>query len=626
MSEVDGLILLNLQQLGYSVDVASLGEFDADAVYSAVHFVLARIDEEKASQFPESLPRATVQRMNACTKVAAHIRELGYRNELSYHQLMYPTSADTRKLLAWLTQAVPSKGGLQAASGSSAAQAERASQLDVGLELLGETLKRNWVPRFVYGTTAVWRLSTRPLDAPLSVDRARLANAAPSTLKYYETHLPLVSAQPRKTEDFAGSVFESNANALFEQREREEENARALDSGLNPAQYRKQKLASLKAGFASQIGAAFGEAVRVSNASSSSARSLNEQLASMLDSYSASGAEGSRFERQKKFEHEEAPLAAVPERQETEEEREAKRAAEIQQLEELLARCESVFENMATEMQQFSDTVRQSDAKCNELDQERVALTREYKLRKMTFDMLPDYANNKLKLEELVKQTSARLIELASEWEKFRVPLLEEYRRLLDAERHRSDQAGALLEQIKQMRAEMKQLIDEIHNKDEQYKQLHDQFSKLPKDVNRSIYTKRIMEIVKNVKKQKVDIDKILLDTRNLQKEINRITESLGRSFTETDELVFSGAKNEKKDNGSKQAYKDLVFMHQTFEKLTSTIEETGRISTQILDIGIKIEQLQTRTSALNVDQVEADLKEIRDENAKLIARVKSRN
>ena len=39
------------------------------------------------------------------------------------------------------------------------------------------------------------------------------------------------------------------------------------------------------------------------------------------------------------------------------------------------------------------------------------------------------------------------------------------------------------------------------------------EYERMTKDVNRSAYTKRIMEIVANIKKQKKEIDKVTLFT-----------------------------------------------------------------------------------------------------------------
>ena len=57
--------------------------------------------------------------------------------------------------------------------------------------------------------------------------------------------------------------------------------------------------------------------------------------------------------------------------------------------------------------------------------------------------------------------------------------------------------------------------------------------------VARSAYTRRIMEIIGNIAKQKEDIDKVLKDTKELQKEINNLTGQVDRSFTVADELIF---------------------------------------------------------------------------------------
>lgn len=55
----------------------------------------------------------------------------------------------------------------------------------------------------------------------------------------------------------------------------------------------------------------------------------------------------------------------------------------------------------------------------------------------------------------------------------------------------------------------------------------------------RNAYTSRILEIIGNIKKQKTDIDKIICDTRELQKEINAVNGQLDRQFTVTDDLLF---------------------------------------------------------------------------------------
>ena len=80
------------------------------------------------------------------------------------------------------------------------------------------------------------------------------------------------------------------------------------------------------------------------------------------------------------------------------------------------------------------------------------------------------------------------------------------------------------------------------------------------KDLNRVAYTRRIMEIVANIRRQKEDIDKILVDTRMVQKEINQLSGKLERIFTITDEQVYRDAR---KDEARRAAYKLLASLRE---------------------------------------------------------------
>lgn len=80
------------------------------------------------------------------------------------------------------------------------------------------------------------------------------------------------------------------------------------------------------------------------------------------------------------------------------------------------------------------------------------------------------------------------------------------------------------------------------------------------KDVSRVSYTRRIMEIVGNIQRQKEDIGKILMDMRIVQKEINSLTGRLERVFTVTDEQVYKDAR---KDEARRTAYKLLASLRE---------------------------------------------------------------
>jgi hypothetical protein len=53
----------------------------------------------------------------------------------------------------------------------------------------------------------------------------------------------------------------------------------------------------------------------------------------------------------------------------------------------------------------------------------------------------------------------------------------------------------------------------------------------MDKSASRSSYTRRILEIVRNIGKQRDEINKVLDDTHILQKELNTVTEKLVRTY-----------------------------------------------------------------------------------------------
>lgn len=116
-----------------------------------------------------------------------------------------------------------------------------------------------------------------------------------------------------------------------------------------------------------------------------------------------------------------------------------------------------------------------------------------------------------------------------------------------------------------------------------------------------------------------------MLDTRNLQKEINTNIEVLGRTFTVANEVIYLDAKNEKKgENSSKKAFKSLVSIHDKYKEISEKVSELGSIANQVLDLGDKLSQVQQRAGDLDVERVEADLEQVKNENRTLMKKLSS--
>jgi len=303
----------------------------------------------------------------------------------------------------------------------------------------------------------------------------------------------------------------------------------------------------------------------------------------------------------------------------SEEEIVKKREEEITGLQNMVAKYQTAKDEINKEMQAMVASIHQFDAMINEQSLETERLEKEYRILKKMMDLLPNAQENILELQKISAQSANKLIELAKEWEKHRGPLLDQIRSLRGQIAGSKDETKIKLEKIQEMRAQMKSFAEEVHGKDERYNELLEAFNKAPKDLTRTYYTTRILDIVKNVKKQKVDISKILLDTRNSQKEINSITDTLNRVFAIVDEMIFQDAK---KDTNAKEVYKLNANINENFKKLTAKVEEIGKSRNEILNLDSKIEQLQERTSSLNMERIEEDLKEIKTENKGIMAQL----
>lgn len=134
------------------------------------------------------------------------------------------------------------------------------------------------------------------------------------------------------------------------------------------------------------------------------------------------------------------------------------------------------------------------------------------------------------------------MLNLENQWNQHKEPLEEEREKLKQALNDRKLLLQKKVEEINQFRLEIDELNADLTSKENLAKDLNKELENMPKESktsNRQFYTRRILEIVSNIDKQKKEIDKILIETKTLQKEINQLTGKLERIFNATDELLF---------------------------------------------------------------------------------------
>jgi chromosome segregation ATPase len=403
--------------------------------------------------------------------------------------------------------------------------------------------------------------------------KGRRTKAHPSLEGYYSKYLPPLTQQSDPF-NYPPSVLEANTQSVVESRERELEwSSKGLGSASNPQEYSKKKLDSILKAMGGHIRGALGQ--------------LEGEGLSSGPTASQDTPTTGHFDNLKKYRtEEEGGEGAVAM---SEEEVEQRRKDEVAQLEGSIAKGQDRVGRLDEVLGSVLSNIKQIEALIAEEEGLTSPLEQEYRVKKRVMGLLGNAEENILQLQEIATTQQGRLTELAQEWEQYRMKLVEEHRALKHRLAHLSDDSQKKLDAIRAIRAQMKVLGEEVRAKDEKYRELSEAYSQLQRDITRSYYTDRILDIVRTVKKQKAEIERLVDDTMSVQKEIRSTSDTLNRSFSVIDEMIYQDATT-KQNPTAKEAYKQVVGMNEQFKRLVKLVEEMGHTKNSILTLEQKIE------------------------------------
>eukprot|EP00128_Syssomonas_multiformis_P015077 Colp12_sorted_trinity150504_noHs@17212 len=483
MEEVDNIIIVTLKQLSspLPVEITSLKQFTPEHVVDGVARCLTAISQGK--EFPNTLPKDMSTRFRIGTNLATACQELGYPSDIGYHLFLYPNEDNIRKLFIWLVERLPkeSSEAVEDPLGPMAllmrtVGAEVKRRLDVpwvlpmckkrnGVAWRGQKQHKQW---HMDGAKGVYDLATSHITVPGSTNE----KISKESRQYYDESLPLVTAQPKERQDVAPSVLEYNVGAYAYALEWDQEwNTLGLDSGLTKAEYLARKRQQLQSRMAEQLRAsalrADGDAGRAG---------ASETLADLLSSFAEQSGwdgKGTRFTHMQQLQYADdaASVAlsqadgtfvggseagsgdagalgagesadkelSLAERQRIkQEELQAKREAELADLQGKLDGLTSQYEQVEGESKSYASSVHQLEARLAAASGLTGELEEAYKLKKRTFDLLPQAQQNIAQLQALIDASAGRLVELGAQWEQHRQPLVDQHRALKDAKANRA--------------------------------------------------------------------------------------------------------------------------------------------------------------------------------------------
>ncbi|XP_062939224.1 coiled-coil domain-containing protein 22 isoform X2 [Cynocephalus volans] len=612
MEEADRILIHSLRQAGTAVppDVQSLRAFTTELVVEAVVRCLRVINPAVGSGLSPLLPVAMSARFRLAMSLAQACMDLGYPLELGYQNFLYPSEPDLRDLLLFLAERLPpdaSEDADQPAGDSAILLRAIGSQIRDQLAL-------PWVPPLLR-TPKVQHLQGSAFQKPFHASRLVVpelsSRGAPSQVP-----------QPAGR---AASLLEHHAIQLCQHTGLEhpgDEDWLRRTSRLPPQEETQAQRQRLQKHLAEHLRQSWGLL-----GAPTQARDLGEMLQAWGSGARTGASKGSRFTHSKKFTFHvepQAPVAQVSDVLATSRQLEQDTwAAQEQELESLQEQLEGVncsIEEVEADMKTLGMSLVQVETECRQCELSTVEREQALRLKSRAVELLPDGATNLAKLQLVVESSAQRLIHLAGQWEKHRVPLLAEYRHLRKLQDCRELESSRRLAEIQELHQSVWAAAEEARRKEEVYKKLVSELETLPRDVSRLAYTQRILEIVGNIRKQKEEITKILSDTKELQKEINSLSGKLDRTFAVTDELVFKDAK---KDDAVRKAYKYLAALHENCSQLIQTIEDTGTIMREVRDLEEQIEMEMGKKTLSNLEKIREDYRALRQENTGLLGRVR---
>jgi hypothetical protein len=170
----------------------------------------------------------------------------------------------------------------------------------------------------------------------------------------------------------------------------------------------------------------------------------------------------------------------------------------------------------------------------------------------------------------------------------------------------------------------MVRMVQDIKEKQERAQVLSEEMSKLPKNINRNIYTHRILDIISSIAKQNKEIDKIVSDIRDIQKTINNNSSAVSRADAVAEELIFSAANAQGSDPATVDTYRRLRTLRSKFESLLQSVSKQGQLEKQNRDLEKKVDQEQSRVSQHNFERIRQDLEQVLKDNNSLVSQIKA--
>jgi uncharacterized UPF0160 family protein len=612
-NDADAVLLLALRQAALPLPDAEdltldgLVE-DAGAFSNAVRTALGKIDPVGFKALPKELPSEdnVGERFRVAGAYAEALRSMGYEAEdLGFAQFLYPSAQSARSVLKFILDKLPRKEVEDAMSGGTSGdgliKSERTSKgsLSRAVRAVGKSMRSGdtWGRAKAlsgFAGIAAAAKAKKQIDTEAEAKAFRTARLSPSDERgFYGACVTDASAQ------LLPSVLEYTARSRAETT-RVEDAQRLKFGSVEPVEFigpdgkpfDLRKRGGLK-GLISEI---FIRAVEGGFYSEPKARRAVKHLQGEMD--------------------ESKVVSAVKDVEtdvlDTLEGRLILRERDMEDIQRHIDEAASVIAAVDDEIQSCSAKVEDAISSTEEKRKLTAELERTYLLHKQATGIVLStdrpVEESEAELRSVLEAAKERMAQLTAEWEEAKTPLIAAIEAHAAAANEKRELAKKHLKDIEKWRVDGKETSSLLRVKEQEQRQLLEEYDQAPKNVHRPSFVRRVNEIVKNIKKQEGEIVKIVNDTRSVQQEIQSAESVLSRTYTVVEETLFREARA---DDLGRAAYKHLHGMHTGFADLVSKVEAAGRARRAQTDLQRKLGEMLKQPD--NTDRVARDLSVVKE-------------
>eukprot|EP01138_Halocafeteria_seosinensis_P007107 gb/GECG01007268.1/.p1 GENE.gb/GECG01007268.1/~~gb/GECG01007268.1/.p1 ORF type:complete len:686 (+),score=163.04 gb/GECG01007268.1/:1-2058(+) len=599
--------------------------------------------EASGGQWPEGLPVNVAQRHRVCTSVANKVKELGFRGEFGYSQLLYPSSKDVRRFFQWLVEVLPRKSQKSKAKDTSPAALLQREIADA----VGRWTKQQWHPPRSSRASEQRRKYKHVQQLSMPVNLEDHPNLTQEQRKYQTEYLLPLLQQINDPQTIARLLLSREAQASDqvvpgEQMKKEAQLSRRVRAAISKEAMQRPQEGSLQHLYGEDL-AVVEEYFqgRRNGGSSTGLTSSNfqrnvhynkEDIEVNPDVLAAARGEVSHTQASKSTQENVKEDAEVSQQQQhtssdagkessnKEKTQEEIEEETVQKLENDLESANKRINSIQQEVANMGESINQVQQTLGAEQLRSVELENEYNYSAKAAKALPSADSKIQELQTSCYDMANSIVEAAAQFEQQRRPLLEKLRQLKRSDSEKQDKKSQLEMETSKLSNEMRDMTKEMQEREEIVSQLKKETESLSEEKSRVFYTQRILDMIGETHKQSAEIMQIVGDIRKLQEETSKIEDKLGRTSRNAENLIYGAVERNKNTDQQEylEVYRQFSQIRESFRTIISLVQQGADNENEQRDYESQIQQLEEKNLEENTEKVSKDLERIQEEIKKL--------